>query len=253
VRAAALPDGLDPDDFIRREGAEAFQEAVRNAAGFVPFYVRMNENRIGSIEGRTQVATELFEVVRVLDDPLRQDEYLKLVATEIGLDEFKCRASYRDYVEGRHQRAKLEQQAPSVVSVNEHDREFVAILLEQPARAAKAWGDLVDFHPDHGPVVDLLRVLAECPGLDPMEALEGDASRRLYAAAAAAPNTWADRADAIVRERVARFKREALLGERARLQDAIRTAQRRNDDAQLTQLTQEKIGLDRRIDQVGAA
>ncbi len=253
VRATALPDGLDPDDYIRRDGAEAFRDRVRTAPGFVPFYVRMNEGRIASIEGRTQVATELFEVIRVLDDPLRQDEYVKLVSDEIGLDEFRCRASYRDYVEGRRQRANLEQPAPPMVEVNAHDREFVSILLDSPERARRAWGDLVDFHLEQGPVVEVLRVMAESPGLDPMQALENDASRRLYAAAATASNTWADRAEAIVRERVARFKREALLGERARLQDAIRLAQRRNDDARLTQLTMEKIGLDRRIEQVGAA
>jgi DNA primase len=253
VRATALPDGLDPDDYIRRDGAEAFRERVRDAAGFVPFYVRMNQQRTESIEGRTQVATELFDVIYVLDDPLRQDEYVKLIADELGLDEFRCRATYRSFVQNRRQRATMEQAAPVAVEVNAHDREFVSILLESPERAGKAWGDLADFHLGESPVVEVLRVIAETPGLDPMQALETDASRQLYAAAAAAQNTWGDRAEAMVRERVARLKREALLGERARIQDAIRLAQRSNDDAQLTQLTLEKIGLDRRIEQVGAA
>jgi len=253
VRGTALPDGLDPDDFIRKYGGEAFRKHLADAQGFVTFYSRMNEHRLATIEGRTQVATELFDVIRVLDDPLRQDEYVKLVAAEIGLDEFRCRASYRDFVEGRQQRANLEQVAPPTRTVNAHDREFVSILLEGPERAVQAWADLVDFHVDHSPVVDVLRVLAECPGLDPMQQLDDDAARRLYASAAAAPRTWGDNGDALVRERVARFKREALLGERARLEEAIRLAQRSNDDAQLTQLTIEKIGLNRRIEQVGAA
>jgi DNA primase len=253
VRATALPDGLDPDDFIREAGADVFKKYLADAQGFVPFFARMNESRLGSIEGRTQVATELFDVIRVLNDPLRQEEYVKLVAAELGLDEFRCRASYRDFVEGRRDRAMLEQAAPVVAVVNAHDREFVSILLEAPERAVLAWGELVDFHVEPTPVVDVMRVLAECPNLDPLEVLEGDAARQLYSSAAAAPNTWGERADAMVRERVARFKREALLGERAELEEAIRRAQRQNDDAQLTQLTMEKIGLNRRIEQVGAA
>jgi DNA primase len=253
VRALALPGGNDPDDFIRAHGAGAFQSLVREAPGFVPFYVRMSGERTGSIEGRTAVAAELFEVIRGLNDPLRQDEYVKLVAGELGLDEFRCRASFRDHVEGRRNRAELEQEPRPSNDVNAHDREFVSILLESPERAVEVWGSLVNIQPEHSAAIEVLRVLAECPGLDPLQALENEAARLLYSAAAAAPNTWGGRGEAIVRERVVRFKRDALLGERARLQEAIRRAQQRKDDAQLTQLTIEKIGLDRRIEQVGAA
>ncbi len=237
VRATALPEGLDPDDFVRKYGAEALRRHIAEASGFVPFYARMNARRLESIEGRSQVATELFEVIRVLDEPLRQDEYVKTIAAELGLDEFRCKASYRAFVEGRQQRAKMEQAVPAVV-VNAHDREFVSILLESPERAKQAWGELVDFHLEHTPVVDVLRMLAECPGLDPMQALESDAARQLFAsAAAAAPKAAGERAQSIIAQTVLDLKIRCRMADLAALQEAMRKARMRGEDAEIDELT----------------
>lgn len=256
VRALALPDGLDPDDFIRERGPEAFGTLVSEALGVVPFYVRMNRGRTDTIEGRTAVARELFEVIRGLDDPLQHDEYLKLIALELRLDEYRCRDAYQEFVQGRQNRS-ISEQIPekSRNFVNEHDREFVSILLEHPGRLREAWAALDGVPLPDNPVVDVVRSLAEAPEADPLERLEGEAARQLYAAAAAGPRTWDsdERAGELVRERIARFKRDALLQERNRLQDAIRQAQRQHDEDKLTELALRKISVDREIEQVGAA
>ncbi len=254
VRAMALPDGLDPDDYIRRDGAEAFRQLAADAPGFVPFYVRMNLDRSGSIEGRTAIAGELFEVIRGLDDPLRQDEYLKLVASELGLDEFRCRESFRRASDEAQKSANMERIAPPVAApVNMHDAEFVGILMESPGWAEAVWKALAEFRLPESPVIDVLRGMAESPGGDLSRGLERDAARQLYSAAAAAAKTWGDQGESLVRERIARFKREALLAEREQLDNAIRSAKRQKDETQETELVLRKIFLNKQIEQLGAA
>lgn len=254
VRALVLPDGLDPDDFIRRDGGDAFRALASAAPGFVPFYVRMNADRTGSIEGRTTIAKELFEVIRGLDDPLRQDEYLKLVAAELGLDEYRCRETFRRGAEDAQRSAKMEQfAAPTAAAVNAHDAEFVAILLESVGWAEAVWKALEDYRLPDSPVVEVLHALALAPQGDLARGLETLPARQLYSAAAAAPNTWGERGEALVRERIARFKREALLAEREQLDSEIRTAKRQQDEARETELVLKKIVLNKQIEQLGAA
>jgi len=254
VRAMVLPDGLDPDDFIRRDGADAFRRRASEALGFVPFYVRMNEDRSGTIEGRTAIAGELFDVIRGLDDPLRQDEYLKLVASELGLDEYRCREAFRRATDEAQKSATMERfSAPTPVSVNTHDADFVGILMENAGWAEAVWKALSEYSVPTSPVIEVVRALAETPQGDLARGLEGEAARQLYSAAAAASRTWGDRAEALVRERVARFKREALLAEREQLDNAIRSAKRESNDARETELVLRKIVLNKQIEQLGAA
>lgn len=254
VRALVLPDGLDPDDYIRRDGAAAFQKLASAAPGFVPFYVRMNADRTGSIEGRTTVARELFEVLRGLDDPLRQDEYLKLVAAELGLDEYRCRETFRRSTEDAQRSARMERFAPPIVaSVNAHDAEFVGILIENIGWAEAVWTALENYRLPDTPVIEVLHALALAPQGDLTRGLETPAARQLYSAAAAAPNTWNDRGESLVRERIARFKREALLAQREQLDNEIRTAKRQQDEARETELVLKKIVLNKQLEQLGAA
>ena len=39
VRVVSIPDGKDPDDFIRKHGADAFKSLIENAADFLEFQV----------------------------------------------------------------------------------------------------------------------------------------------------------------------------------------------------------------------
>jgi DNA primase len=98
VRAMTLPDGKDPDDFIRAHGADAFRDLVDGALDFVTFYVRMSRDRLDTIEGRTTVAREIFTILASLNDELRRDEYLKRAARELNLHEWVCQGEFMKFL-----------------------------------------------------------------------------------------------------------------------------------------------------------
>ncbi len=87
VRVAVLPSGKDPDEFVLESGAEAFRGVIDEARNFIEFHVTnalSGENGAG-IEDRIKAANTLASLVGKIPDPIRREEYLRLVASRLGI------------------------------------------------------------------------------------------------------------------------------------------------------------------------
>ncbi|MCK5862352.1 MAG: DNA primase, partial [Candidatus Hydrogenedentes bacterium] len=101
VRALTPPGGKDPDDFIRDDGVDVFKECISGAPDFVTFYIEMSKERTRTIEGRTDVTHELFEIIRKLDEPIRVDQYITLIAAGLGFHDWDCKRSFERFCKTR--------------------------------------------------------------------------------------------------------------------------------------------------------
>lgn len=87
VKAAVIPDGLDPDDFIRRQGYEAFQKKINEAQSFVAFRIealRRGRNLLDDGE-RMKYIGEALRVISRLPTAVERDHYLRQLAEEFSL------------------------------------------------------------------------------------------------------------------------------------------------------------------------
>ena len=259
VRALALPEGQDPDDCIRAEGADAFRERVAQASGFVDFFVRMNQDRMGTAEGRSEVAHELLGVLQRMEDELRRQEYLEEAAKALGTNKWDLQKEY-DRVQRRTRRPSRassgEEAPPAPARINLDDRAFIAVLLEREELLAKCRDELETLPMPEGALGEVLRVLFEHgAAANGAQVLNDDGPLNLYAAAAASEDRSmpAERAESLVRKRITRIKKDALQKESARLHHAIREAERRNDLQEVMALLTEKRQIDNDIQQIGAA
>jgi DNA primase len=253
VRALVLPEGQDPDDFILDSGVEAFQVLAREAPGFVEFYVRMNADRCDSIEGRTAVAQEIFDIVRDMGDPMRQDEYVKLIAKELRLDEHRCREQFQRGDTNRPRNARRESEGDAVViEINKYDRDFVACLMLNPEWLIRTEEALRGMTLPARPIWEVMEVLIKHRDSDPLGLLESETARQLYCAAANAENTWGEEGLKMVDERIADFRKNSLIQKREALREAIYAAQESNDRERTEALVLEKFGIDQQIQNVKA-
>lgn len=226
VRATALPEGQDPDDFVRDHGADALRKRIAEAGNFVQFYAEHSKERLGSIEGRTDVAHEIFEILLGLDDELRMDEYVKQVAEALGLNPMACRREFDKHRRQGMQRAvaaesaAVADEAEIAAAPGMEDRIFLAALLDNPALLAKAAKDLERVTLPQGPLAEVLTMLFHA-GVTDARAMESEAARQLYTAAATTDLTAVADPEAQVRKRLNRLRYEALKGEAAAVLRAI--------------------------------
>lgn len=84
VRVLDFPGGLDPDEFIRQEGVEAFR-ALKPISGVQYRMLRAKEQYdMSTEEGRTEYAKTCAQFLRGVKEPVELDNYLKRLSLETG-------------------------------------------------------------------------------------------------------------------------------------------------------------------------
>lgn len=255
VRALTLPDAKDPDDYIRDRGVESFRALLDAAQDFVTFYVRMNQDRLETIEGRTDVAKEVFTIVQSLGDALRTDEYLKRAARELQLDEWSVRREYQSQLQRRDatvsvSAARLPE--PPRAKFTMDDTDFIAALLSGDELRARVREKLSGIMLKPGPLAEVLIALLNNNDGEAHGPFENPDAGRLYAAAANRhldPELGVE----IVEKRLTSLRREALLDEDASVVEQIRDAKNRGDLTTEAELALRRVGIRQEIDRLGAA
>jgi len=85
VRICILPEGHDPDDFVRREGAAAFLSRVADAVNLVEFQIRRFAANPTEPEAKRTFVRELAELLRPMRSPILVKEYARMTADALDL------------------------------------------------------------------------------------------------------------------------------------------------------------------------
>ena len=87
VRIAKLPDGSDPDSFVREEGSEKLQTLIADAVGYVDFRVGLlSEEELSESTLKVRAIRGIVEELFELRDELAKDVLLKDFASALGVD-----------------------------------------------------------------------------------------------------------------------------------------------------------------------
>jgi hypothetical protein len=220
----------------------------------VTFYVRMSQDRLTTIEGRTAVAKEIFTILVGMTDELRRGEYLKRTARELQLNEWTCQSEFSKFLRDQSARApRPEEVKPQTVAVSQDDRHFVAALMKDVSLLRLAKEALVSIALPSGPLAEALEALFEEEGPAVGLRLTSEDARRLYAAAANEQDMLTDKMRELVEKRIARLQKDALQAEADQLQQDLHEAERAKDQNRVVELLRKLAGINRRIQNVDAA
>jgi len=89
VRVVTLPEGDDPDSFVRKQGGEAFRTLVNDAISFVDFIAGEYERqgKLETVEGQAQTIRAIVQTIAKMKDELKRNFYIKQVAEKYHLYE----------------------------------------------------------------------------------------------------------------------------------------------------------------------
>jgi DNA primase len=123
-----LPEGLDPADFVRQRGADAFRTLAAGAQPIVEYMLLRGVRRhdLSTIEGQSAAVAAALPLLEGLSDPVRQREYAHRLAELAGVAETSVLLSLERRVSGRPAEVR---QAMKRASVNDRvEREMLRLL-----------------------------------------------------------------------------------------------------------------------------
>ena len=98
VEVAVLPGKMDPDDFVREQGAEAFKEKIIGKPHAFIAFAMMHARRHKNFQYENDLLQYIQEVLQLLagrSTPLERDLYIKQLSAETGLSEEAILQQYR--------------------------------------------------------------------------------------------------------------------------------------------------------------
>lgn len=89
VKVINLPKGMDPDDFIRKEGVESFNNYIDNSLSLIEYRIyNTKENSDPEIlEHRVRFTKHLAKILSTLKSPIEIDAYIKKYSKEMQISE----------------------------------------------------------------------------------------------------------------------------------------------------------------------
>jgi|CXWL01.1.fsa_nt_gi DNA primase len=95
TRVASVPEGKDPDEFLHAKGLEAFQAALDSAQDLVAFKTELLIKRAGQLtpEAKSSIAKDVMATIVRCPDEILKDEWVRRLASRLGLNEESLRRS----------------------------------------------------------------------------------------------------------------------------------------------------------------
>ncbi len=87
VKVVSLPPGRDPDEFVRREGKEAFQGKLKEAEDLFNYKLNLLSCRYNrdSVEGKAEIVKQMLPTIDKFQNAIEKKGYIKRLAEELGL------------------------------------------------------------------------------------------------------------------------------------------------------------------------
>ncbi|HXH28176.1 MAG TPA: DNA primase, partial [Candidatus Polarisedimenticolia bacterium] len=100
VQVVTLPQGRDPDLFVREQGAEAYRRRIGDATPYIEFLARDAAARIGVETPRGKIAAlnEVLPFLARIDHPVRRAGHIEMLSTVLGIEDRIVLQELRDAV-----------------------------------------------------------------------------------------------------------------------------------------------------------
>ena len=255
VKVVTLEGGLDPDRFIREQGIQQYMAVLRGAKRHSDYLIdrarQLHPAR--TAEAQVKALNFLLPHIRRMPNRIQRDEFAADAAQKLGIDSAVMRQELKQAAATRSESVRSHQSDPA----SETERVLLRALVlpeDDPARNIAA-AQLID-HPEWAenlPSAALLEALSHAPvPPNPLDAAPDQQSRVLLARTlqdAVKPDHTTGNTQLTLTEQVENavhtLEHRHLERRQRETRALIAEADRRGDHAMLTQLTAEKLKIDR--------
>ena len=250
ARALVLPEGLDPDEYVKKNGSEKLNELIANAEPLSDYYI---ENVLGNgktFEDKREMIKTSLEFINKIDDTIEKNLFIKRIAEKTGLDEallkkesHKSDTHIKQKTDGRKQDSKIR--------IDPVELNLIRLLLDYPQKTAQAESEGILDYFLHPQLENLGRKIIENFKLlgfvDINVVLSGDEDKflrdKIYESRMTEPNNEDVMLEKLFADNIRQIKKKWYKDQHRQIKLRLAQAQEKGDRELLTKLMQEKEKL----------
>jgi len=249
VKVVSLPEGLDPDLFVRKNGAQALQDKIIHAENLFDYKLRILRARYNfeDTEGKAKIALEMLPTINKFKNAVLKSEYIKRLAEGLDIKEDALLQELSKLKEDK--RYTGDNNAPGLrkpLNINPTEKLLIKLMLEETTLINEIRHALepADFQDERiSKIVSILFDLVEQgKNIEPNSLINyfgDDGIREIICESAISPQGPLQNRDEVISDCIQRLKGEKLKIKKQRLHDEIKTAQHLGDEQRLDRLMQE--------------
>jgi DNA primase len=239
-RAAFLPNGEDPDTFIRGRGKEAAEELLDRSVPLADYCFSRLEQRYGkTLEGKSRIAEEVSRLLQKVRTPFEVDLLIARAVDSLGIREEFFRKPLQSSVSAKAPSIANRRLSSSDLGNRDDvaERSLITLILRYPRIAGHVFGD-TDVQQWVGSawreIVDLIRVdWQEHGNVDVgriVHAFDSDMAAQIAGLAIEGETIPETESQKMADDCIAHLRRKYMREQERNLRIAIRTAEEQKDE-----------------------
>ncbi len=246
VKVVTLPDGLDPDRFVRERGIQAYAGALKEAPRLAEYLIDRARKLFPPVnaEAKVKALNYLLPHIRRMPHAIARDQFVRDAAQTLDIDSNLMREELMQAA------AKRRDQLPqATVGLSECERVLRRAAASAPGGAlCVEVAATMDAEPEWFEgltVTPILRLLRQRTGESALEAIPEGRDRTLLAEVLMSETEAMD--EGHVRAAMHTLRLRYLERQQRTLRGSIAAAERRGDWGAVAQLTAQKLEIDRTL------
>ncbi|MDD2752670.1 MAG: DNA primase [Candidatus Omnitrophica bacterium] len=252
VKIVSLPEGLDPDSFVRKNGIEGFLMRIKLAANLFDYKLSNLKGRhnIKEIEGKARVSSEMLSTINRFKNAVSKSEYVKRLAEELSVREEPLWEELGKF-KLKQPRAEVKQlNKKAQVAVNPTEKLLIKLMLAEDELARRIRQELepADFQDERiSRLVSLIfNFIEQGKAIEPHKLanfLDDQESLQFICESAFESEVSEENKEKVVTDCIKVIKNKRVFLRRQYLQEEIRIAERLGDEDRLNTLRDEFCNL----------
>jgi DNA primase len=159
-----MPQGLDPAEFVAKEGADGVREAAARARPLVEYMVRriVSRRHLSTVDDQSAAVNEVLPILEGIVDPVRRSEYGHLLADLTGVTEASVMRALDDRRRGRP--VEVAPASARTSGSSRVEREMLKLLARDADTFGEYVGRLTEEHFRHPSARKAFTVLRDADG-----------------------------------------------------------------------------------------
>jgi DNA primase len=145
INVLTLPDGKDPDEFVRERGSAAYRALLKETVPYLDYVVdqALARHDVSRPSGKAEALEAILPYLAQIENQVERVEYAKRVADRMGIDDEVWRRELRRAAHRRETKLSRERVEPAR-GLTELERRFLVVLFGDPGVRSSVLPSLED-------------------------------------------------------------------------------------------------------------